>query len=75
VRLSLTEDDNAVSANRLQGRLTRIVNLGAYFDCFVTMNNGTVLKSLVRSTRLPGLAVNMPVFLSIEPDAIRLLSH
>jgi ABC-type Fe3+/spermidine/putrescine transport system ATPase subunit len=75
VRLSLTEDDNAVPANRLQGRLTRIVNLGAYFDCFVTMNDGTVLKSLVRSTRLPGLAVNMPVFLSIDPDAIRLLSH
>ncbi|MCJ8521148.1 spermidine/putrescine ABC transporter ATP-binding subunit [Pseudorhizobium tarimense] len=73
VRLTMVESDASTSANRLAGTLTRMVNLGAYFDCFVTLQDGTVLKSLVRSTRLPGLTSNQTVFLSIEREAVQLL--
>jgi ABC-type Fe3+/spermidine/putrescine transport system ATPase subunit len=75
VRLSLTGDGGSPSTNLLEGTLTRIVNLGAYFDCFVTLTDGTVLKSLVRSTRLPGLAVDQKVYLSIDADMVQPLSR
>lgn len=75
VRLAVTDEGLPPLTNRLEGTLSRIVNLGAYFDCFITLKDGTVLKSLVRSTRLPGLAVNQAVFLSIDPDAVQLLSR
>jgi ABC-type Fe3+/spermidine/putrescine transport system ATPase subunit len=61
--------------NALSGTLSRIVNLGAYRDCYVTLTNGTVLKSLVRSTRLPDLEVGCPVDLSIDPKAVQLLEE
>lgn len=73
VRLVPAGEELPSPINRFDGTLTRIVNLGAYRDCFVTLANGTVLKSLVRSTRLPDLRVGQPVFLSIDPNAVQLL--
>jgi len=73
VRLTPVGEGVPSSVNRIDGNLTRIVNLGAYRECFVTLSNGTVLKSLVRSTRLPDLSVGQSVVLSIDPDAVQLL--
>ncbi|TGE86125.1 Fe3+/spermidine/putrescine ABC transporter ATP-binding protein [Rhizobium sp. SEMIA 4032] len=73
VRLTPAGEGLPSPINKIDGNLTRIVNLGAYRECFVTLSNGTVLKSLVRSTRLPDLRVAQPVVLSIDPDAVQLL--
>ncbi|UXT93115.1 ABC transporter ATP-binding protein (plasmid) [Agrobacterium pusense] len=73
VRLTPAGEGVPSPVNRIDGNLTRIVNLGAYRECFVTLSNGTVLKSLVRSTRLPDLSVGQSVVLSIDPDAVQLL--
>lgn len=73
VRLTPVGEGMPSPVNRIDGNLTRIVNLGAYRECFVTLSNGTVLKSLVRSTRLPDLSVGQSVVLSIDPDAVQLL--
>lgn len=73
VRLTPRGTELPSPANTFNGTVTRIVNLGAYRDCFVTLTNGTVLKSLVRSTRLPDLRVGHPVLLSIDPEAVQLL--
>jgi len=73
VRLTPVGEGVPSPVNRIDGNLTRIVNLGAYRECFVTLSNGTVLKSLVRSTRLPDLSVGQSVVLSIDPDAVQLL--
>lgn len=73
VRLTPRGTELPSPTNTFNGTVTRIVNLGAYRDCFVTLTNGTVLKSLVRSTRLPDLRVGHPVRLSIDPDAVQLL--
>lgn len=73
VRLAPAGQEQVSAINRFDGTLTRIVNLGAYRDCFVTLSNGTVLKSLVRSTRLPALRVGQAVRLSIEPKAVQLI--
>lgn len=73
VRLTPVGEGVLSPVNRIDGNLTRIVNLGAYRECFVTLSNGTVLKSLVRSTRLPDLRVGQSVVLSIDPDAVQLL--
>lgn len=73
VRLTPRGTELPSPTNTFNGTVTRIVNLGAYRDCFVTLTNGTVLKSLVRSTRLPDLRVGHPVLLSIDPEAVQLL--
>lgn len=73
VRLTPRGTELPSPANTFNGTVTRIVNLGAYRDCFVTLTNGTVLKSLVRSTRLPDLRVGHSVRLSIDPEAVQLL--
>lgn len=73
VRLTPAGGNPPSPTNRIDGILTRIVNLGAYRECFVTLSNRTVLKSLVRSTRLPDLRVGQSVFLSIDPSAVQLL--
>lgn len=75
IRLTVSEEDRPTSMNGLKGRLIRIVNLGAYLDCFIMLEDGNVLKSLVRSTRLPALAVNQTVVLSVEPAAVQILTH
>lgn len=76
VRLALTRADLPPETNVMDGTVTRIVNLGAYRDCRVTLAGGTVLKSLVRSTRLPDLReVGQPVVLSIAPEAVQLLQE
>lgn len=73
VRLTPAGEALPSTVNRIDGTLTRIVNLGAYRECFVTLSSGTVLKSLVRSTRLPDLRVGQSVVLSIDPDTVQLL--
>jgi len=75
IRLAPEKTELPSTANALTGTLTRIVNLGAYRDCYVTLANGTVLKSLVRSTRLPDLRAGCPVHLSIDSKVVQLLEE
>ncbi|MDQ7774988.1 MAG: ABC transporter ATP-binding protein [Paracoccus aminovorans] len=61
--------------NELGGRITTIVHLGAFLDCWITLEQGVVLKSLIRSARIPGLAEGQQVQITIRKDALRLLAE
>lgn len=74
VRLSDAAGGLDEPANTFEGTVSKIVNLGAYLDVWVKLNDGPTLKSLVRSTRLRDLAPGRPVELAIAHRAIRLLA-
>ncbi|MBP1852810.1 ABC transporter ATP-binding protein [Rhizobium halophytocola] len=62
--------------NRLQGRLVRVVTLGAYVEVLVEVAPGVVLTSLMRSTRAGALpAIDGPLTLSIPAAEVQLLTH
>tara|TARA_R100000365_G_C2748676_1_gene81190 strand:- start:3202 stop:4287 length:1086 start_codon:yes stop_codon:yes gene_type:complete len=63
------------SANRLSGRIDKMVNLGAHVDLWIEVSPDVVLKALVAVRRLQGLEVGSQVDVRIEPSAIQPLSH
>jgi spermidine/putrescine ABC transporter ATP-binding subunit len=60
-------------ANRLDGQISKIVNLGAHLEVWVAVSAGQVVKALVRSTRLQTLKTGAAIKLSIAESAVQLL--
>ncbi|MCC2610969.1 ABC transporter ATP-binding protein [Neorhizobium sp. Rsf11] len=66
---------SAEGANVLDGTISKIVNLGAHLDLWVTVDRDITIKALVRSSRSDQLKTGNHVSISIAPAAIRLLNE
>ncbi|MEI5677204.1 MULTISPECIES: ABC transporter ATP-binding protein [unclassified Mesorhizobium] len=74
VRIVEREKPPRDDLNILDGTISKIVNLGAHLDLWVTVASNVVIKALVRSARSGALKTGNPVTISIAPDAIQLLA-
>ncbi len=61
--------------NVLPVAITKMVNLGAYLEVWCRHGSGTVIKSLISAARGAHLRPGLSIDLTIEPDAIKLLSR
>lgn len=62
-------------SNRLTGTVQKVVNLGAYLEAWILVDDGITLKSMIRSTRLDKLAAGCRVDLAIAHSAVQLLEQ
>jgi len=63
------------AANLIDGRVAKIVNLGAHLDVWVEVAEGVTLKALLRTADAGGLQPGSDVTLAIGPEAIRTLAE
>ncbi|MBB4277816.1 ABC transporter ATP-binding protein [Rhizobium mongolense] len=61
--------------NLLTASVQKVVNLGAYLEAWLSVNDETTLKSMIRSTRLDMLSVGSRVELAIAHSAVQLLEQ
>ncbi|KSV75288.1 Fe3+/spermidine/putrescine ABC transporter ATP-binding protein [Ensifer adhaerens] len=62
-------------ANRLTGTVQKVVNLGAYLEAWMLIDDGITLKAMIRSTRLEKLTQGSRVDLAIAHSAVQLLQQ
>ena len=76
VKVLRAGEDVPVHFNRLEGRLHRITNLGAYLELAVEIGPEFELSALVRSTRFPELPpLGGSLSVVVDPATVQLLTH
>lgn len=61
--------------NVLAVKIIKIVNLGAYLEVWCRHHSNTIFKALISAARGTQLATDLTIELTVEPTAIKLLTH
>tara|TARA_E500000305_G_scaffold56929_2_gene45406 strand:+ start:16506 stop:17591 length:1086 start_codon:yes stop_codon:yes gene_type:complete len=63
------------SGNTLQGRVDKMVNLGAHIDLWIDIAKDLTLKAQIPVRRLQGVNIGSEVVLRVEPNAVQPLAR